>query len=48
MKATYCDLCDERLPDSRIAQHKHLMNQHEFKERLDGLTTRQMREDTDA
>lgn len=47
-KSTYCDLCDERLGDSRIEQHKHLMNQHEFKERLDALTSRDWREDTDA
>jgi hypothetical protein len=47
-KGTYCDLCDDRLPESRIEQHKHLMNEHGLKERLNALTSREWREDEPA
>lgn len=43
-KATYCDLCDKRLPESKIDQHKHLMNDHTLQARLDALTSRDYRE----
>ena len=36
-----CLICGYQ-DDSRIGIHKHIMNDHEFKERLDALTEREV------